>query len=103
MAAPGHHATLHGPGLPPFTGDTRMRCHLGNADEFFSPEEERGHQRVARETRARAICRRCPLVDDCLEWSIDEQVPHGTWGGMTEKERAAEIARRDQLATKWAA
>lgn len=95
MAAPGHHATLHGPGLPPFAGDTRMLCHLGNADEFFSPEEERGRLRVAREQRAKTICRRCPIVDDCRKWSIGARIEYGTWGGLTEKER--------QAVTRWAA
>lgn len=103
MAAPGHHATLHGPGLPPFAGDQRMRCHPGNAAEFFSPEDERGNLRAAREQRAKAICQRCPIVDACREWSIDARVPYGSWAGLTEKERAREIARRDQLTARWAA
>lgn len=83
------------PRRPEFVDDPRRACNPGNADAFFSPEEERGHQRKARETRAKTICRRCPLVDDCREWSIDAGVEYGTWGGLTEKER--------RLATRWAA
>lgn len=95
MSAPGSWAVLHGPGAPPFAADPRKHCNPRNADEFFSPDEERGPQREAREHRAKTICRHCPLRQACRTWSITARIPYGTWGGLTEKERAAEIARRN--------
>jgi WhiB family redox-sensing transcriptional regulator len=36
---------------------------------------------------AKSICRRCPVVDECLEWALSERIDHGVFGGLTEKER----------------
>lgn len=37
--------------------------------------------------RALEICRSCPVMSDCLEWAVSNQVLHGVWGGTTEGER----------------
>jgi transcription factor WhiB len=38
--------------------------------------------------QARAICRRCPVVADCLDYALNAPVHDGIFGGLTEKERA---------------
>lgn len=40
---------------------------------------------------AKRICSRCPLLDLCREWAI-ENSEVGIWGGTTERER--KVARR---------
>lgn len=37
--------------------------------------------------QAKAVCRRCPVVDACLAWALDNHV-EGVWGGTTNEERA---------------
>ena len=34
---------------------------------------------------AKAICRRCPVQAECLEYGMTD--PHGIYGGMSESER----------------
>jgi hypothetical protein len=36
-----------------------------------------------------AICRRCPVQAQCLEWAIETRQRDGIWGGMDLTERAA--------------
>jgi WhiB family redox-sensing transcriptional regulator len=36
---------------------------------------------------AKAICRRCPLIAECLEWSLYIEDDHGVWGGTSREDR----------------
>jgi WhiB family transcriptional regulator, redox-sensing transcriptional regulator len=38
---------------------------------------------------AKQVCRRCPVMDECLRWAIDSGQDAGVWGGMSEDERRA--------------
>jgi WhiB family redox-sensing transcriptional regulator len=48
----------------------------------------------ARVRRAKAICDRCAIRDQCLDYAIASGQPHGIWGGTTEAERRVIAARR---------
>lgn len=54
---------------------------------FFSPDEERGRARAAREVLARQICQDCPVLSSCREHALNTDESYGIWGGMTESER----------------
>lgn len=36
---------------------------------------------------AKAICRRCPVQSECLEYALEERINFGIWGGATERDR----------------
>ena len=36
---------------------------------------------------AKAVCRRCPVKEQCLIWALETGQDHGVWGGMSEDER----------------
>ena len=42
---------------------------------------------------AKAVCARCPVTEECWEWSVQISAKHGIWGGMSEKERRARRKR----------
>jgi WhiB family redox-sensing transcriptional regulator len=46
------------------------------------------------ETAALAVCAACPVVDACRRWALDPRRPerHGVWGGLTEQQRADQLA-----------
>jgi WhiB family transcriptional regulator, redox-sensing transcriptional regulator len=46
---------------------------------------------------AKAVCRRCPVVTDCLQWALDTGQDAGVWGGLSEDERRA-LKRRSARA-----
>ena len=67
--------------------------------ELFFPLSEIGPG--ARQVdRAKAICGRCPVRAQCLEYAIDNGLDHGIFGGTTETERRTlrRRARRNQPA-----
>jgi len=37
---------------------------------------------------AKAICRRCPLVQECLDYALAHNIRYGIWGATTAVERA---------------
>ncbi|MBA2426413.1 MAG: WhiB family transcriptional regulator [Actinobacteria bacterium] len=57
---------------------------------IFFPEH--GHSAA----RAKAICARCPVVEQCLEWAIQHE-DSGVWGGTTAPERV-ELRRARRVA-----
>ena len=36
---------------------------------------------------AKAICARCLVKDECLDFALDNDIYHGVWGGMSGVER----------------
>lgn len=38
---------------------------------------------------ARAVCVRCPVTAECLDWALRTGQDHGVWGGTTPEERRA--------------
>lgn len=69
-------------------------CRSTDAVHFFAPLGEPREQRARREHAARALCRRCPVEDDCLEYALRVQEPYGIWGGRTELERRRLLRQR---------
>ena len=61
---------------------------------FFHPEGERGPARANREARAKQICQRCPVLEQCRRHALAVHEPYGVWGGLSESERDTII--RDQ-------
>lgn len=53
---------------------------------LFSPDGSTGPWLLIIE-QAKAVCRRCPSRDLCLQWALDERIAHGVWGGLSEQER----------------
>lgn len=37
--------------------------------------------------RAQRVCAKCPVIVQCLEYALKNQVDHGVWGGCSERKR----------------
>jgi WhiB family redox-sensing transcriptional regulator len=66
---------------------SRARCR-GMSPELFYPERGQNSDVAA----AKAVCRECPVLEDCRAWGIAHE-KNGIWGGLTERERRK--ARRE--------
>ncbi len=62
---------------------------------FFGSERENARQKEQRERLAKAVCRRCVVIETCLEKALARKEMFGVWGGMGEDELQA-LARRKQ-------
>lgn len=68
-------------------------CTGMDAGRFFHPEGERGGRRRRRDDDAKAVCRTCPVIEECREHALRTQEPYGVWGGLTEEERRVLVAQ----------
>ena len=69
----------------------RAACRDEDPELFFSPDNERGAVRHRRAQAAKAVCRRCDVALDCLEFALSREIPSGragVYGGLTSEERA---------------
>ncbi|MER7848337.1 WhiB family transcriptional regulator [Kitasatospora sp. NPDC096077] len=69
--------------------DWRTRAVCAEEDpELFFPIGNTGPALLQIE-EARSVCRRCPVLEDCLTWALTNGEDAGVWGGMSEGERRA--------------
>lgn len=61
-------------------------CLDEDADLFF-PIGKTGPQVLRQIEEAKAVCRRCAVREECLDWAIMSGQEHGVWGGTSEDER----------------
>ena len=57
-------------------------CRGIDSDIFFP---ERG----ASTRLAKAVCRKCEVSEECLEYAVNNGEKFGIWGGLSERERRA--------------
>ncbi len=63
----------------------RSACREEDPDLFF-PIGNTGPALLQTE-EAKAVCRRCPVMERCLQWALESGQEHGVWGGLDEDER----------------
>ena len=63
-------------------------CRGMDSDAFFHPPQERNAARLERIAQAKAVCRSCPAIAECLTHALKVREPYGIWGGASEDERA---------------
>lgn len=68
-------------------------CRAEDPDLFF-PIGSTGPALVQTED-AKAVCRSCPVRQECLRWALDNGQDAGVWGGLDETERRA-LKRRSR-------
>lgn len=68
---------------------TRATCRSVDPEQLFV--------RGAAQRAATAICRDCPVQLQCLAEALDQRVPFGVWGGLTDRERRALLKNRPDV------
>ena len=61
---------------------------MDESPELFFPIGD-AHPALLQIAHAKAVCRRCEVVDSCLKWAIEFGQDSGVWGGLSEDERHA--------------
>ena len=80
---------LPGPNADLWDWQMHGRCREADPAMFFPPDNERGRRRRQREAQAKAICRHCAVMAQCLSHALAVGEPFGVWGGMSESDRRA--------------
>lgn len=68
---------------------------IGVDPELWFPEGET--HVISRGKQAKAICRGCPVAQQCLEWALTTEQRFGIWGGLNATERN-KLRRQKQAA-----
>ena len=63
-------------------------CADYDPDLFFPIGSSRPASRQTE--RAKAVCAKCPVRLECLDWAQTTGQTHGVWGGLDEEQRAAQ-------------
>jgi WhiB family redox-sensing transcriptional regulator len=93
-----HHDRPMGKGVD-FPMDWRHRAACLDEDpELFFPIGNTGPALLQIE-EAKAVCRRCDVLDTCLRWALETGQDAGVWGGLSEDERRA-LKRRNARARR---
>lgn len=66
----------------------QARCAEADPEAWFPPPVNE-KSKADRETRKKAfqVCRACPVRNECLQFALENNIQHGIWGGMAERER----------------
>lgn len=64
-------------------------CAQIDPDLWFAEEGN-----YAASIEAKKVCQTCPVVQQCLEYAIDNNILYGIWGASTLRERQAVKRRR---------
>jgi WhiB family redox-sensing transcriptional regulator len=67
----------------------RAACLGADPELFHSSPSDRAGGGTRREARAKAVCARCPVRAECLDWATSRDIREGIWGGLTPEERQA--------------
>lgn len=62
-------------------------CQHNDPDLFFPIGNASSGPTLMQTSEAKAVCRRCPVIDQCLNSALNAYVVEGIWGGTTEAER----------------
>jgi WhiB family redox-sensing transcriptional regulator len=76
------HRNLAASGPEPWMWDAA--CATADPEVFFPREGDE-----AAISAAKRVCARCPVRDQCLQYSFDTREEFGIWGGLDEWERHA--------------
>jgi WhiB family transcriptional regulator, redox-sensing transcriptional regulator len=63
----------------------RAACQKADPEMFFPIGD--GAMSSGQVAEARAVCRSCPVCDDCRRYSLETGQGYGIWGGTDEDER----------------
>ncbi len=58
---------------------------------FYLPDGARGPTALLHEEEAKAVCRRCPVVEQCRHYASQTHEHYGVWGGLSPTERTAQL------------
>jgi WhiB family redox-sensing transcriptional regulator len=72
----------------------RAECrHYASQVDFFPTRGESARD-------AKAVCARCPVAEQCLEYALRWEPLCGVWGGLNERERRQLRRERQLTATR---
>ena len=74
---------------------TKAACKGIDPEFFFSSDAAEDaankNERIEREAEAKAVCARCSVRAECLDYAVAAGEKYGIWGGLNPQERRAYV------------
>lgn len=90
--------------MPEREGDWRQSANCLKVDPelFFPVGSVKAGPGLEQANKAKAVCQKCDVIDECLTYALEHNQDSGIWGGQTEDERRAikRRAHREQRARR---
>ncbi|MHA4849721.1 WhiB family transcriptional regulator [Rhodococcus sp. MSC1_016] len=81
-------ASSAAPDVSPEEWQLRARCRGMDITVFYL-DDDTAKPQPQHLRRAKDVCRRCPVIDECRQYAIHFGEQHGVWGGLTPRELGA--------------
>jgi len=94
------YSRLPGPVEDHWNWQAEGACRGLQTSMFFHPDYERGPARERRESQAKAVCRSCPVMEQCRTHALQVHEPYGIWGGLSAEERKAALRAQRQAGAR---
>lgn len=65
----------------------RAACKGVPIDVFYFESDEENRNLKKETEKAKAYCKECPVIEQCLTYALNEDIKFGVWGGFTSRER----------------
>lgn len=65
---------------------SEAHCKGAGVDMFFF-EDRRDREARQRVQEAKEICKKCPVIKQCLNYALEAPMEWGVWGGLSSSER----------------
>ena len=72
--------------MPRMPWEDQARCNQYDPEIFFDPG-------TRSERRAKAVCAKCPVREECLALALASRAEFGVWGGLNSRERRTLLGR----------
>ena len=85
------------PTLETYGWQVQGACRGEDSELFFLDDNLRGSDKQKKILAAKQVCFRCPVRQECLEYSIKARVPYGVWGGLDQDQRAEILKKMKEV------
>lgn len=73
-------------------------CNNYNPETFYLPFNARADEKRQLIKEAKAICKTCPVIKECLDFALNTEERFGVWGGLSAEERQTLLRKRKRVA-----
>lgn len=85
---------LPAPLIQHYEWQEKAKCREVDPELFYLPYGLRQNNKQKRINEAKAVCKQCPVISECLQFALSTEEPFGVWGGTSPEDRKRILLRK---------